>query len=249
MPVMNQAPWFKHWAAKSITSTTLMSLTDHEERVWWRLLAQTSINDPRWEVGNEPRALAPLCASTPPKFTAAVRTFEAKGMVVVDGDTIRIANAGQYQETPDAARMRKMRDRQREAEPEANEPVTSPVTVTPSVTPLFRQEDRGKKIEPPNGGSAPDGARRRKDFKPLTDDQHAKLRRDFSALSALDDRIAEARAHVYAAKYIDEYMYLRGWLRRDLERLPQGRQPVPGGRSEIRIVGAEHYDSMFGGRE
>src|SRR5690606_21409949 len=92
MPTMNQAPWFKHWANASITSRDLMSLSDHEERVWWRLLSLAAMSDTRWEIEYEPKALAPFCASTPAKFKAAIKTFEAKGMVEVDGDTIVIAN-------------------------------------------------------------------------------------------------------------------------------------------------------------
>jgi len=109
---MAENRWFKVWGREVLASVDLRSLTDHEERVWWRLMAAASCEEPRWTIEESP-ALAQFCASTPPKFAAALRTFESRRMVSRDGSLITLANAEKYQETPEARRKREQRERER----------------------------------------------------------------------------------------------------------------------------------------
>lgn len=62
--------------------------------------------------------------------------------------------------------------------------------------------------------------RPRRHVVPMTDEQMTKLRVDYGGLDHLDQRIEEALAHPSFAKWSNEYLYLRGWLRRDLAKLP-----------------------------
>ena len=110
---MAENRWFKVWGREVLASVDLNSLTDHEERVWWRLLAAASDQEPRWSIEETP-ALARFCVSNTAKLAGALKTFEARGMVARDGALITLTNAEKYQETPEARRKREQRERERE---------------------------------------------------------------------------------------------------------------------------------------
>src|SRR5689334_7259706 len=102
--------WFKHWAKKSLGSADLNSLTDHEERVWWRFLSVASSQEDRWTVRLSLKltleAIAFSCHSTPAKLKAALARFEAMGMLsAIDGGWV-VTNWEKHQETPEAKRKR-----------------------------------------------------------------------------------------------------------------------------------------------
>lgn len=109
---MAEHRWFKVWGREVLASIDLNSLTDHEERVWWRLLAAASTEEPRWTIQVTP-VLARFCVSTPARLRAAIDTFERRGMVRFEGGYITFVNAEKYQETPAAKRKREQRERDR----------------------------------------------------------------------------------------------------------------------------------------
>lgn len=110
---MAENRWFKVWGREVLASVDLNSLTDHEERVWWRLLAAASDQEPRWTIEETP-ALARFCVSNATKLAAALRTFEARGMILRTGSVITLANAEKYQESSEARRKREQRERERD---------------------------------------------------------------------------------------------------------------------------------------
>lgn len=103
--------WFKHWIS-ALMSDDLAALSDHEERVWWRLLAAASKRDD-WAVVESP-LLATLCASTPAKLHAAIVRLAELDMVTLRGSQVTITNWKVYQESPSAERMRRLRGSQHE---------------------------------------------------------------------------------------------------------------------------------------
>lgn len=111
---MAENRWFKVWGREVLASVDLNSLTDHEERVWWRLMAAASDQEPRWTIEETP-VLARFCVSNSTKLGAALRTFEGRGMVTRAGTLITLTNAEKYQETPEARRKREQRERERKA--------------------------------------------------------------------------------------------------------------------------------------
>lgn len=65
---------------------------------------------------------------------------------------------------------------------------------------------------------------------PLSPAERQKLMRDFAHLSEVGDRIDQALGHEQAKKYpTGQYLYVRGWLRRDAER--EGQSNAMGARS------------------
>jgi len=111
MSEQGPVPWFKHWGKESLGSSDLNALSDHEERIWWRLLAVGCGQPERWHINVPREALARLCASTPTKFAAALVTFERRGMVSLESGEVFLVNAQKYQETPEARRKRMQRER------------------------------------------------------------------------------------------------------------------------------------------
>jgi hypothetical protein len=109
---MAENRWFKVWGREVLASIDLNSLTDHEERVWWRLLAAASNEEPRWTIEVTP-VVARFCASTPARLGAALATFERRGMIRQEGNCVTFVNAEKYQETPAAKRKREQRERDR----------------------------------------------------------------------------------------------------------------------------------------
>lgn len=139
--------WFKHWAHASLVSPDLNALTDHEERVWWRLLAVGSIEVERWHVRMQLPALARMCASTPARLRTTLQTFAERGMVEMGDGEIVICNAPYWQESPDAKRQRTKRDRDKQRDLSRDSHVTDGVTVTADVTRNVTTEGRRKKEE------------------------------------------------------------------------------------------------------
>lgn len=144
---MGTERWFKHWAHASLVSPDLNALTDHEERVWWRLLAVGSIEGERWHVRMQLPALARMCASTPARLRTALLTFAERGMVEMGDGEIIICNAPYWQESPDAKRQRTKRDRDKQRDMSRDCHVTDGVTVTANVTRNVTTEGRRKKEE------------------------------------------------------------------------------------------------------
>lgn len=129
---MADQPWFKVWAQPVLGSIDLNNFTDHQERVWWRLLCVASEQPERWHITTSLQALARMCASTPPKTKAALSRFEQLGMVRKDeAGGWWIANWEKYQETPEARRQRLKRERDRERDMSRDKS-----------RPLSRQEDK-----------------------------------------------------------------------------------------------------------
>lgn len=83
-----------------------------------------------------------------------------------------------------------------------------------------------------------------KRLKRLTADQRATLLRDFKVLPHLEETIAFALTHDAHAKCTDEYLYLRHWLNRDMERLAH-RDTGPLRRSPP--VGTNHTREDYAG--
>lgn len=117
--------WFKVWGREVLLSDDLDALTDHEERVWWRLLCVASIAEEEWSVPENLPALAKKCRSTPSRLSQALDHLEALCMVRRAESQIQILNAAKYQsrrpsDSPDATRARKKAQRER-----ARAPVTT----------------------------------------------------------------------------------------------------------------------------
>lgn len=156
MSVSSQG-WFKHWAAESLLSDDLAELTDHEERVWWRLLSAASLEDERWRVRVTPR-LATKCASTPAKLTKALATFKARSMVRIEGDVAFLISGARWNEdtnnkppsaSAEATRERKRLERERKRLEEMSRDVTrdSHEDVTTSVTSGVSRDSHDHKEE------------------------------------------------------------------------------------------------------
>lgn len=222
--VAGEQPWFKVWSKASLGSTDLLSLTDHEERVWWRLLCVAATQEERWRITLSWPVLARLCASTPPRLSKALATFRRQQMVEIGPDgVISIVNWQRYQETPQAARMRRLRAKQG-----VTQGVTSSVTVTPDVTvevtgeeeeeeeedltPTLRSGVSGAAKPPPRPRSTPKPNR----LKPLTDDLRAAIMRDFPDIPDIEAEIAYAMS--YQTKATDTNLYLRRWMRTEREK-------------------------------
>lgn len=136
---MPDQSWFRHWAKESLLSDDLDALTDHEERVWWRLLSAASLSENRWSVPFSQR-LAAKCKSTPAKFARALETFTDRGMIdfmPVAPGIITISNAAKWNEDrndapPSASReaTRARKAAQRERDKARTVSALTPVTVT-----------------------------------------------------------------------------------------------------------------------
>ena len=77
--------WFKVWASEALLSDDLDDLSDHEERVWWRLVMVASLENERWTVEVSEKT-ARKCHTKLPKLTAAVENFLGRGMLSALGD-------------------------------------------------------------------------------------------------------------------------------------------------------------------
>lgn len=128
---MSEQPWFKVWAQPVLGSLDLSNLSDHEERVWWRLLCVAASESERGRITTPLPVLARHCASTPVKAKQALNRFQQLGMLTKDDDGWLLVNWEKYQETPDARRKRLQRERDRKRDMSRDE---------------SRQE--GKKLEP-----------------------------------------------------------------------------------------------------
>lgn len=149
---MNDRDWFKVWPKAALISDDLDELSDHEERVWWRLLMVASLEDARWTAPVNSR-LALKCKSTPSKLAKALNKFVELGMVRIEGGLAVIVNAHQYNEgsnkkrspsdAPEAVRERVARHRneRRNEAPETAPDVTGVTTpVTTHVTTRYEND-------------------------------------------------------------------------------------------------------------
>ena len=117
--------WFRVWGRDVLLSDSLVELTDHEERVWWRLLCAASISDTPW-AARVSAGLARKCMTTPDELVRVLARLAELGMVDLEGDTVRIANADRYQPAPSqtAEKVRERVNRYRGAqEASAGEPL------------------------------------------------------------------------------------------------------------------------------
>ena len=228
-------PFFKIWAAEALLSDDLDALTDHERSIWLFLLCTASLESPRWHARVTPN-LARKCKTTEPKLRSALAKMSDLGMVVFDGSAIHMHTAERWNEetyskppsaSPERVRERVAKHRNDRRNEGGNDPVTTPGNDVKraDVTGNKREEIREKSKEEDQevGAKAPRLLR-----KHLSDEQREKLRSDFSPLRNVDERIEEALAHKASLKATDEYLYLRTWLRKDLERMPSnGRNATP----------------------
>jgi hypothetical protein len=81
-------------------------------------------------------------------------------------------------------------------------------------------------VPPPIGGSAQKRAAPPKKG-PLTSEQRDLLLKDFAELSDVEQRVEEALAHTASKKATSEYLYLRSWLRKDLNEIGARAAPRP----------------------
>ncbi len=218
-----EQPWFKVWAQSVLGSVDLNNFSDHEERVWWRLLCVASEQEERWHVTMGLPALARMCASTPAKARAALVRFEQRGMVRSDGDGWWIANWEKYQETPEARRQRLKRERDKQRDLSRDES-----------RPMSRQEVRGLEVRSLSDPTdLPESAPQKRPrspspkHQPQTPEQRTKLLLDFADEPDIEAEIAFALQHTAYAKSTNDEAYLRGWLRRNRER--RAAQPQRGG--------------------
>ena len=253
---MNNREWFKVWPKAALISDDLDALNDHEERIWWRLLMVASLEDERWTVANTGR-LAAKCKSTPAKLAKALNKFMELGMVRIQGGTVIIANAARYNEdsnrprrypsaAPEAVRERVARHRQQAREEDSNDPCNeSPVTsvtsrysndVTTAVTTATRareEEEEKEKEEEVRRVPARSRSPQRSGPEPMTAGERQKLVADYGQrFPDLEERIEEALNHVSRKKAVNEYLYVRSWLRRDA---PSLRAPVKFERPQFRV--------------
>lgn len=118
---MKQPPWFRVWAAESLTSDDIGVLTHLEEVVWWRLLCVASLEEPRWTVRVTDH-LARQCKCTPNQLKRALQRLAAGEMVSLHGGMVTVINGERYNpprrpsEAPDmqAERQRKSREKRRD---------------------------------------------------------------------------------------------------------------------------------------
>lgn len=115
-------PYVKLWAAEALLSDDLASLSDLEERVYFRLLMVASLEENRWTTRETP-GLYRKCMTTGPKFARAITTLERLGMVErVGDDQLFVVNGPKWNEgtdrkrypsdSPEATRERQSRSRQ-----------------------------------------------------------------------------------------------------------------------------------------
>ena len=230
---MGDRPWFKVWAREALASPDLNSLSDHEERIWWRLMMLGSIQEPRWHVRMEAEALARMCATTKPKLQRALKTMEGLGMVSLEADGIRLPNAPKYQETPEAQRKRRQREREKGRDDDRDTPrdmsrEMSRDCPTESHDRGQRTEDRDKDL------CAADAA---KPAKRITKAFRDKMREEFPGLDEPEE-FDKATNHVSYDKAKDKQRYYRNWLRRadEWRREREGRRPKPKGGYDGEII-------------
>lgn len=89
----------------------------------------------------------------------------------------------------------------------------TPKRVNPSSPGII--SNRQRTIKEPSGGACPCGQRHKAGFKPLTQEQRKKILAEYGDVSEEIDRALNHEAHT---KNLDMNLYVRGWLRRDLER-------------------------------
>lgn len=97
-------PYVKLWAAEALLSDNLADLSDHEERIYWRLLMVASLEEERWFTHETP-GLHRKCCTTSAKFARAVTKFISFGMVErTDDGRIFIVNGPKWNEATDRKR-------------------------------------------------------------------------------------------------------------------------------------------------
>ena len=97
-------PYVKIWAAETLLSDDMNSLSDHEERVFFRLMLVASLEETRWITRDTP-GLHRKCLTTSPKFARVVARLEALGMVerLSDG-RLFVVNGHRWNEQTDRAK-------------------------------------------------------------------------------------------------------------------------------------------------
>lgn len=97
-------PYIKLWAAETLLSDDMASLTDHEERVFWRLMMVASLEEERW-ITRETPGLHRKCVTTAQKFARAIAKLEAFGMVKrLDDGRLLVVNGKKWNEDTDRTR-------------------------------------------------------------------------------------------------------------------------------------------------
>ena len=222
--------WFKVWALKSINSPDLDELSDHEERVWWRLLMWASLEDDRWHIRVTPK-LAGKCASTERKFGDAITHFRKLGMVTDDeSGRLFVVNGPKWNE--ETERVRKPSDdparvvarvaKHRAAKREGNADVTRYNAESNAPETRFPLEEKeGTSFEVPQekekeGEEDFSAAPPRKALRliPLSPDERLELLGKFPYPGA-NEQVDLAVSHKAHKNYPDnQFGYVRNWLSR-----------------------------------
>ena len=113
---MTATPWFRVWAAETLLSDSLDELSDHEERIWWRLLCVASLSDDRWSFPVVSGSLAKKCRTTQPKLVAAIHHFIELGMVSTTYSGFLVTNGERYNPRSDSKESVKERVTRHRAE-------------------------------------------------------------------------------------------------------------------------------------
>lgn len=214
---VSENAWFKHWAKKSISSPDLNSLTDHEERVWWRFLSVASSQEERWVVRLSVKltleALVYSCHSTNTKLKAALSRFEAMGMLTAIEDGWVVTNWEKHQETPEAKRKREQRERDKARDMSQDKSRDSHL-----------QEDRGQRTDPSEPKGSSGGGRKRASrprkvevpVVPLTDEERAAVLSENADFDDAELVLGLALSHPNHLKYPENQLgYVRNWFKNE----------------------------------
>ena len=215
--------WFKIWASEALLSDDLDELTDHEERVWWRVVMVASLEEPRWFFIPTAKT-AQKCHTTERKMQLATAKFVRLGMLSCVQDGIYfVANGPKWNEnterrrkpsdSPEAIRERVARHRNALRNAEGN-------ALLKNSNAAHKEEEEEEEEEKEKSVSAlKRGATR---LVPLTEEERRKLLVEFPNG---EETIALALSHKSHRNYPDnQYGYVRNWLRRDA----QERRPLNG---------------------
>ena len=216
-------PWFKIWASEALLSDDLDDLSDHDERIWWRLVMVASLEEERWTAQLSEKT-ARKCHTKLPKLRAAVENFCGRVMLDDLGDGwFFVTNGPKWNE--DTERRRKPSDSKdrildrvhRHRNAKRNAALQDDCNDAGNAA--HKEEEKEEEQSRSDLRARP--ARNRK-LIPLTEEERAKLLRDFPGS---EEQIALALAHDAHLKYpTGQYLYVRNWLRNDRSRVAEPRR-------------------------
>ena len=232
-------PYIKLWAAETLLSDDMASLSDHDERVFWRLMMVASLEEERW-ITRETPGLHRKCVTTAPKFTRAIANLEAFGMVKrLDDGRLFVVNGKKWNEDTDRARYpsdspERVKERvTRFRNGKRNEDVTSgndslQNDVTTPYRDRVREEKEKEEEDAPASGRAPRSPKLLsppKKTKPT--EEWADEMREKYPLRDFDETL---RFHMNGSYYrgcADKCAFLEGKLKAASERERNNKVPPP----------------------